>query len=360
MTTYGSNSKPVQFGEVDVSTDDPFVEVKKKTAAYAKDSTLLLFDARHAVYRAIHTREGLTSPDGKDTRGLHGFLEIVATVCGIFRTNRFLVVWDGGVENKRAFHPAYKSRQDRPSTDEEIQLAEMTRAAMRVAREGSDRIGIPSLHHPNFEADDLIGLAAYSRAVQDVDRVVVVSDDKDFLQLVDSHVLVWRGVSKRLVGLPEFNEEYPFPPERFVDFKALVGEPETGDNIPGVPGFGVKTAMKYIGSHGDLESAIKFAVSAASVSKPKPHTVDINLSTHIDDAMLSYKLSKIATEQDDLREWTGSEEAEKVASLVSSRVDSVCSDRCRKRFSEAVKILRGEYGFAIETCENVLRPMGYL
>lgn len=356
MTTVSTNARAVDFGEVDVRTEDPFAEVRKTTDSYEQDSTLLLFDARHAAYRAIHTREGLTAPDGSDTRGLHGFLEIVSTACSIFRTSRFLIVWDGGVENKRKAHPLYKSRQDRPSTPEEVEAHEATRAAMKVTMEGTAKIGMPSVFHPEFEADDLIGIA--SRIEGTHHRTVVVSDDKDFYQLITPLCSIWRGVSKRLVGPAEFAAEFPFTPAQYVDFKALVGEPDTGDNIPGVPGFGPKTAAKYIGSHGSLDAAIAFAVSAASRTKPKPYAVDIALASNQQAAHLSRKLSKIATHSTDLAVWALPRTARAVDETLLLAVANVSLPRGRA-YDAAARTLRGFYGFSAETCEQCLRPMGY-
>lgn len=356
MTTVNTNARAVDFGEVDVKSEDPFSEVRKITDLYEKDSTLLLFDARHAAYRAIHTREGLTAPDGSDTRGLHGFLEIVSTACSVFRTTRFLIVWDGGVENKRKVHPHYKSRQDRPSTPEEVEAHEATRAAMKVTREGTDKIGMPKVHHSEFEADDLIGLA--SRIESTHHRTVIVSDDKDFYQLITPLCSIWRGISKRIVGPAEFASEFPFTPSQYVDYKALVGEPDTGDNIPGVPGFGPKTAAKYIGSHGSLDAAIAFAVSSASRTKPKPYAVDVALASNQPAAHLSRRLSKISTTASDLAGWSMPRTAKAVEGMLRLAVDTLSLPHGRS-YDKAARVLQGFYGFSSETCEQCLRPMGY-
>lgn len=356
MSTAQANARAVEFGEVDVSFDDPFSEIKKVTESWGPNSTLLLFDARHAAYRAIHTRTGLTAPNGENTCGLHGFLEIVSQVCDIFRTTKFLCVWDGGVEAKRAIHPLYKSRQDKPSTVEGVTKQEEIRAAMRVTKDGAKKIELPSVYFKEFEADDLIGFLSKMRKPREIARTVIVSDDKDFYQLISDDCFIWRGITKRLVTPGAFRNEFPFEPEAYVDYKALVGEPETGDNIPGVAGFGEKTAAKYVGSHGSLEDAIAFAQKAVKGSKPQK--VDVNLANSVDEARLSYRLSRIARDISDLAQWSNLP----VAEMVSRRFANVLEvglNAHPKELRRATRILRGEYGFAHETCASILPPMGY-
>lgn len=358
MSTVPSNSRQIGFGDSSIPVtvgEDPFREIKAKTAGWEQDSAILLFDARHAAYRAIHTREGLNSPAGEDTRGLHGFLEIVSTCCQIFKTKRFCLFWDGSVENKRKVHPGYKLRQDAAKTDEEIRNHEMTREAMRVTREGSDRLGLPTAFHPEFEADDMIGVGARMAAELDDQRIVIVSDDKDFYQLIDDRTFVWRGIVKKLVGPEEFASQFPFKPPQYVDWKALVGEPVTGDNIPGVKGFGDKTASSYIGSHGSLQSAIDYAVQRIKQSKPKPYAVDVALANNIEAARLSYRLSAIATCRGDLAQWSTARSATAAERAVQ---DGLGNDTRRISLANASRVLRGTYGFAAETCLNVLPPMG--
>lgn len=345
-------SRQVEFGEVQLpEAEDPFREIKLKTADWPVNETTLFFDARHAVYRAIHTRDGLTSPTGEDTRGLHGFLEIIATCCTIFRTNRFVLFWDGGVENKRKIHPGYKLRQDAAKTDDEIAEALRTKAAMEVAIAGVKRLGLPEVYHNQFEADDLIGTA-----ISNIDdRIVIVSDDKDFYQLVGPNVSVWRGVSKKLVGPEEFASQFPFTSDRYVDWKALVGEPATGDNIPGVPGFGEKKASAYIGSHGSLMAAIDYARDR--ITKPKPYAVDVALANNVENATLSFQLSRICRSETDLAKWSGCASASTAVRSIASAIKN-----CQRRvsFANAARVLRGTYGFAAETCEAVLGPMGFV
>jgi len=350
--TQTASSRQVDFGEVHLpEAEDPFREIKLKTAEWPVNETTLFFDARHAVYRAIHTRDGLTSPTGEDTRGLHGFLEIVATCCSIFRTNRFVLFWDGGVENKRKVHPGYKLRQDAAKTDDEIAEALRTKAAMEVAIKGVKHLGLPEVYHNQFEADDLIGTALANMT----SRTIIVSDDKDFYQLVGPNVSVWRGVSKKLVGPEEFASQFPFTPDRYVDWKALVGEPATGDNIPGVPKFGEKTASAYIGAHGSLMAAIDYARDR--ITKPKPYAVDVALANNVEAANLSFTLSRICRSQMDLAAWSGGTAASAAARTI---VGTIANCQRRISFANATRVLRGTYGFAAETCETVLRPMGFV
>lgn len=263
---------------------------------FGKDKVLLLLDARHACYRSIHTRS-LSTSRGVPTSALHGLLEIAQAACEAANTGRLLVVWDGALKYKRAIFAAYKERQDRDRTPAEQAEYREQQLAIRVAREGLTMLGVPQVLVPELEADDVIGIAASKINTVSHPSVppyaVVLSDDKDYYQLVTHRVMVWRGVRGELVDLANFKSRHGFSPDLYADYKALVGEPKTGDNIPGVQGIGDITAGKLVGTLGGLENVIK--ACEGLVLKGKAKKAEANVYQQRGNARLSLRLAKIMT-----------------------------------------------------------------
>lgn len=357
-TTTATNARDIELGTVTVG-EDPFAEARARK--FCKDEVLLVLDARHACYRAFYTRD-LSGPDGRPTSALHGVLEIVSGACAAFNTRRFVLVWDGSVESKRKIHPGYKARHDTDPTPEERAQRERASLSIKVAREGFDMLGLPQLFHPKFEGDDLVGcMSRYAIAARsdpvDPGHVVIVTDDKDHYQLVSTHVSVWRGIVKRLIDIRAFASMYAFPPARWADYKALVGEDPSADNIPGVAGFGDVTAAKFIAVHGNLEAAIAYAKSRVAAPKSKPHKVEIALANGETDARLSYRLSRLCLHRDDLAAWDPDAAPGAMCAIRDAYIEAVQTSRPLSLATVAK--FRGRFGFSEMTLASVLPPMGY-
>src|SRR5262249_3752290 len=115
---------------------------------------------------------------------------------------------------------------------------------------------IPCLEQGGFEADDLI--ATYVRqACEAGATAMIVASDKDLMQLVRDCVVMYDTMKDRRIGIPEVMEKFGVPPEKVVDVQALIGD--SIDNVPGVPGIGVKTAAQLIGEYGDLDAVLSRA-----------------------------------------------------------------------------------------------------
>jgi DNA polymerase-1 len=297
---------------------DPYEPLR--AAQRARDSAVLLIDASGLCYRAFHTREYLEGYDGSRTGVLHGVLQMVRSLCSAANTARWLLVWDGSVVDKRQFYPPYKSRHDRErSPEEQVQHDDM-RAQVSLARQELSALGAPSLAVPYAEADDLLGVMAHyfhafvgaekgRQMARPLSGVIVVSDDKDLYQTIrmpaagiGEGVACFRPSAGKLMDREAFVAEFHFEPERYPDYKALVGEPATGDNIPGVSGIGDVTAGKMIANHGSVEKVVAYAKEAAK--KPKCPKVYLSVAREIADCQTSYELSRIATDYADLARWS--------------------------------------------------------
>lgn len=310
--------------QVDTQTgEDPYAQLRAK--AFENDNAVLLFDARHIANRAFHTRE-LSDSSGRDTSVLHGLLGMIQGACEAANTRRWLLVWDGGVEYKRKLHPAYKCRHDRKRTPEEQDKHERLHKSIKVAMKALSDIGAPQVLVDDLEADDVIGMLApmVSRAGL---HAVIVSDDKDYYQLIGPRILVWRGIVGQLVTRKRFRSQHGFDPEQYVDFKALVGESATGDNIPKVAGIGEVWATKFVSQHGDIESMIRYC--KGRMKDGKVIAKEAGIATGGDTIRLAYKLSRIARTTDDLKvyEFTKTRRVAIGNTLREAGVDAVMKSR---------------------------------
>jgi DNA polymerase I len=213
---------------------------------------LYLIDGSGFIFRAYHALPPLTrKSDGLPTGAVSGFSNMLwklleDTKAGDKPTH-LAVVFDAGRKTFRNdFFEEYKANRSEPP-DDLIPQFPLTRDAVRA-------FGVACVEKEGFEADDLI--ATYSRVAREAGaRVTIVSADKDLMQLVrDGTVEMLDTVKNRRIGPEQVIERFGVPPEKVVEVQALIGDPI--DNVPGVPGIGVKTAAKLIGEFGDLENLL--------------------------------------------------------------------------------------------------------
>lgn len=313
--------------------DNPYQQLQM--VGYRKDQAVLLFDAKHAANRAFHTRE-LSDAEGRDTSVLHGLLELVSGACKAANTSQWMLVWDGDVAYKRKLYSAYKSRHDRERTPEEQEKHERLKQSIKVARKAFDDIGVPQLYIPEIEADDAIGLAARIIADEGQHTALIVSDDKDYYQLLGQGIHVWRGITQQHYTRRRFRTEFGFDPELYVDYKALVGEPATGDNIPKVPGVGDVWAAKLVATHGGIDDIIKFCRDRCQTSK-KPLAKESAIVAHEAQIKnIAYPLSRIVQTRKCLKRW----EFTVSAGLMLDRCLETYALACRPRPASSTQFMR--------------------
>ena len=209
---------------------------------------LMLIDGNSLVNRAYYGVRPLSAPDGTPTNAVFGFLNILQKLLDDEAPDALCVMFDRREPTFRHKHSeAYKATR-KPMPDD---LA----AQMPVLKDVLDALGIERRELSGWEADDLLGTVSRIGAEQGWE-CVVVTGDKDALQLVGEHVRVLNvktrmGQTETVNYTPErFREEYGFDAPRMVDLKALMGD--TSDNIPGVPGVGEKTALELVRKYGSL------------------------------------------------------------------------------------------------------------
>ncbi|MGA8549831.1 MAG: DNA polymerase, partial [Stellaceae bacterium] len=191
--------------------------------------------------------------------------------------DRMAVIFDAsGTSFRNQIYDQYKANRREMPDDLRPQLAHVRRAA--------DAFDICRIEMDGFEADDLI--ATYARlAVEAGARVTILSSDKDLMQLVGDRVTMRDPMSDRLIGAAEVREKFGVGPDKVIEVQALCGD--TVDNVPGVPGIGVKTAAELINAYGDLETLL---ARAAEIKQPKRRQALID---NEDQARLSKVLVKL-------------------------------------------------------------------
>ena len=211
---------------------------------------LYLIDGSGFVFRAFHALPPLTRPDGTPVNAVLGFTNMLWKILRETDADHAAVIFDSGRHTFRNdLYEPYKA--NRGETPEELI------PQFPLVREAAGAFNLASIELEGFEADDLI--AAYSHAAQARGaRVTIVSADKDLMQLVDAELVVMYDYFKnREIGPDQVRERFGVGPERVIDVQALAGD--SSDNVPGVPGIGVKTAAQLINDYGDLDRLLERA-----------------------------------------------------------------------------------------------------
>ena len=210
-----------------------------------KQMRLLIIDGHAFAYRAFYAIRGLNSPTGQPTNAIYGFINMLAKLESQVLPTHAVVVWDGGLDAERVEElDDYKGQRDPMPDDMEVQLDEMV--------EYLEAEGWASVCDDGVEADDRIGQLA-RRAEAEGFEVAIASSDKDFLQLINDRVKMLNPADK--TGKPmdagAVVAKTGVQPSQIVDWLSLVGD--AADNIPGVPGVGVKTAAALLNEFGSVD-----------------------------------------------------------------------------------------------------------
>jgi DNA polymerase-1 len=218
-----------------------------------KGDHLFLVDGSGYIFRAYHALPPLTrKSDGLQVNAVLGFCNMLWKLLAEMKDDQpthLAVVFDKSEKTFRSdFYPEYKAH--RPEAPEDL------RPQFPLIREAVHAFEIPCLEQAGFEADDLI--ATYARlATEAKATTTIVSSDKDLMQLVGNGVTMYDTMKDKRIGAAEVVEKFGVGPDKVIEVQALIGD--SSDNVPGVPGIGVKTAAQLIGEYGDLETLLKRA-----------------------------------------------------------------------------------------------------
>lgn len=222
---------------------------------------LLLVDGHYYLYRSFFAIRGLTNSKGEPTNAIYGFCKAFRRMVADVRPDRVAVIWDKGLPLRRTqLQPEYKQNR--------TEMPETLRPQEGWLQQNISLFGPASLSQSNTEADDLI--ASYAVAARgEGAEVVIATNDKDIMQLVDDRVRIYTTVktpsgqaSFALLGAEEVEKKWGVPAICIGEVLALTGD--ASDNIPGVPGVGEKTAAQLVREYGTIANLL------ANLAKVKP------------------------------------------------------------------------------------------
>jgi DNA polymerase I len=226
-----------------------------------KGSHVYLVDGSGYIFRAFHALPPLTRPsDGIPVGAVHGFCAMLWKLLRETKASEapthFAVIFDASEKTFRnEIYEDYKAH--RPPAPEELV------PQFPLIREAVKAFNVACVEQLGYEADDLI--ATYARHVVDLGGdVTIVSSDKDLMQLVRPGVVMLDAMKAKKLAREEVIEKFGVPPDKVVDVQALAGD--STDNVPGVPGIGVKTAAELINEYGDLDTLLEHA---SEIKQPK-------------------------------------------------------------------------------------------
>jgi DNA polymerase-1 len=238
--------------------------------------TLYLVDGSSYIYRAYYAIRHLSSPSGFPTNAIYGFIQMLLKLLKDYNPQHVAVVFDAGRTTFRTeMYPEYKANRAAMPDDLRVQ--------MEPIREVVRGFNIPTLELQGYEADDIIGALA-GRFAAKGGKVVVVTGDKDLMQIVTDHVTLLDTMKGKESGITDVIERFGVPPELVIDILGLAGD--SSDNIPGVPGIGEKTATKLILEFGSLDALLARADEVKGKNGEK-------LREFRDQALLSRRLATI-------------------------------------------------------------------
>jgi DNA polymerase-1 len=238
--------------------------------------SIALIDAPGFVFRAFHALPPLSTADGQPTGAAYGFCNMLFRLIEELQPDYLAAVFDVGRSFRKDLFDQYKA--NRPPQPPEL------KSQFPLVRKLLGAFRVPVVELEGFEADDLIATLTRQARADDID-VVIVSSDKDLMQLASDHVQLLDTMKNKRFGPAEVTAKYGVSPDQLGDWLALVGD--SSDNVPGIPGVGAKTATKLLQQYGSLEAVL---AAAEEVSGKKLRQ---NLLDHAEQARLSRRLVEL-------------------------------------------------------------------
>ena len=210
---------------------------------------LFLIDGSGYIFRAYHALPPMTRPDGTPVNAVYGFTSMLTKLVEDSDADYLAVIFDTARKTFRSdIYPDYKAHRPPPPDDLIPQFA--------LIRESVEAFGLPQSEMEGYEADDLIATYAKQAAAAG-HRVTIVSSDKDLMQLIDDNISMQDPMKGTAISYAEVQKKFGVNPDKVIDVQSLAGD--SADNVPGVPGIGVKTAAQLIEEYGDLDTLLKRA-----------------------------------------------------------------------------------------------------
>ena len=252
----------------------------------------ILVDGSSYLFRAYHALPPLTTAKGQPTGAIFGVVNMLRKLLKEYKPDRMAVVFDSKEKNFRhGLFEAYKANR--------VVMPDELQSQIEPLHNVIRAMGLPLVMLPGVEADDIIGTLA-KEAKQQGWFTLISTGDKDFAQLVSDEIMLINTMSQEVIDRDRVIEKFGVPPERMIDYLALIGD--SVDNIPGIPNVGPKTAVKWLDLYGSLQNIVTRAqeisgkvgdnLRASLEVLPlyqKLVTIDVNLSLNLHPADIHLK-----------------------------------------------------------------------
>ena len=240
----------------------------------SKQNRLILIDGSGYIFRAYYALPQMTKNDGTPINALYGFTNMLINLIENYGNEKLIVIFDAARENFRnKIYSEYKS--NRGETPEDlIPQFDLIKKCVKA-------FNVPQLEIQGYEADDIIATYANLAKKNNFDSLII-SSDKDLMQLVNENVSMLDPIKNKSIGIEEVKNKFGVIPDKVVEVQALMGD--RIDNIPGAPGIGPKTASELISKFGNIENLIKNSSKIKQDKKRKiieEHKKNIRLSLEL-------------------------------------------------------------------------------
>ncbi|MCF8069294.1 MAG: DNA polymerase I [Desulfobacterales bacterium] len=244
------------------------------------DKTLYLIDGSAYIYRAYHAIRNLSNSSGMPTNAAYGFTRMLMKLFDDRSPDYVALFFDAkGPTFRHEQYTEYKANRPPMPDDLSVQIP--------YIKEISAGFNLPVLEIQGFEADDLIGTIARQAEAAGF-SVVMVTGDKDFIQLVTDKATIWDPMKDKIIDMKSVRENFGVEPKQMIEVMGLSGD--TADNVPGVQGIGPKTALTLIREFGNMDVLYE---QVDTITKKKQKG---NLITFKEQALLSRELVTIKTD----------------------------------------------------------------
>ena len=244
-------------------------EVRKKSK-----NLITLVDGSAFIFRAFYALPPLSRSDGMPINAVLGYCNMLWRLVTDIKSQILIVVFDTATKSFRNnIYPKYKANRGEPPDELKPQFS--------LVRDATNAFNISYVEKPGFEADDIIATYA-KKASEEGWEVQIVSSDKDLMQLVEENIYMFDPMKMIKITEEQVKDKFGVLPQKVRDVQALAGD--STDNIPGIPGVGIKTAAELINEYGDLENLLK---NASNIKQPKRRE---SIIENADMARLSMKL----------------------------------------------------------------------
>ena len=220
---------------------------------------IALVDGYSFVFRAYHSLPGLLNLQNVPVGAVYGFVNMLIKLLSALEVSHVAVVFDAGGKNFR--HQLFEQyKANRPPCPADLI------PQFPLIRQAVEALSLVSIEKKGYEADDIIATLSKQASQEDFE-VLIVSSDKDLMQLVSEKVKMYDAMKNKLIGIAEVEEKFGLKPEMVLDILAITGD--TADNIPGIKGIGPKTAIELLTQFGSLQNMLENICQISSDRKQK-------------------------------------------------------------------------------------------